>query len=217
MFYRPTRPSHTTFFLVASFLLVSLLVLLGTTGSWDDELLRWVEGHRTAALTNLMLVATLLGNGIIEVPFAIGAAILLAVRGQASVAKRYVFAAACGELVYVVLKPAFHRQRPSIIPRLGDAGWYSYPSGHAMLAPVIWSFGLLLLAATTKRKAARIALAALAVLLPPAIAASRVYLGVHYPSDVLAGLLLGSGWALWWWPASFDDSIPDTSASASIR
>ena len=218
MSFRPTRPSRTTLSLVASFVLVSLLVLLGTTNVWDDELLHWVEAHRTGSLTNAMLFVTLLGNGAIEIPFALGAATLLWVRGHAPIAKRYVFAAACCELVYVILKPSFHRERPSIIPRLGDAGWYSYPSGHAMLAPVMWSLGLLLLAATTTRKAARIPLAALAVLLPPAIAASRVYLGVHYPSDVLAGLLLGSGWALWWWPVSLDaESSPDTSSPASIR
>lgn len=218
MFYRPVRPPRTSLFLAASFVLVSLLVLLGTTSTWDDELLRWVERHRTDGLTQAMLFATVLGNGIVEVPFAIGAAVLLAVRGHAAVAKRYVFAAACCELVYVILKPSFHRERPAIIPRLGDAGWFSYPSGHAMLAPVIWSLGLLLLAAVTTRKAARIILAACAVLLPIAIAASRVYLGVHYPSDVLAGLVLGSGWALWWWPLSLDaESIPDTSSVASIR
>src|SRR5690606_34300685 len=88
--------------------------------------------------------------------------------------------------------------RPDIIEKLGSAGWHAYPSGHSMLAMVIYGLALTLLAATT-RGAVRIALLLSAVLIPLAVAASRVVLGVHYPSDVLAGLTLGAALLFWWW------------------
>jgi undecaprenyl-diphosphatase len=109
-----------------------------------------------------------------------------------------IFAALSAEVLYLLLKPIFQRERPRIIERLAEAGWYSYPSGHAMLAPVIYGFGLILLAQSVRDRRIRAALVTLALTLPPLIAISRVYLGVHYPSDVVAALFLGNAWMLLW-------------------
>ena len=68
-----------------------------------------------------------------------------------------------------------------------------------MLAPIIWSAGLVLLLPLVRKRAVRNVLIALAIVLPIAIAKSRVYLGVHYATDVVGGLALGLCWVLCWW------------------
>ncbi len=83
-----------------------------------------------------------------------------------------------------------------------------------MLAPIVYSVALLLLLRVVRDPAARFGLVALAVLIPLTIALSRVYLGVHYPSDVTAALVLGSGWGLLWFGTDASSNC-DTSASAA--
>jgi undecaprenyl-diphosphatase len=188
------------------FVLISVLVVSGLTLPCDEALLRAVGAVRTPELTNLMLAFTLAGDGAIEVPMGLGIALLLYRLGHGGWAKRYVLAGLAGELLYLLLKASFQRPRPDIITRLGEAGWYSYPSGHSMMAPVIWTFGFLLLARAVERRLAKSILTAIALIAPVAIGASRLYLGVHYPSDVLAGFSVGIAWALWWWPRASDAS-----------
>ena len=93
-------------------------------------------------------------------------------------------------------KTWFDRPRPEIIPRLAQAGGMSFPSGHAVTAASIYLTLALLAARHYRRPAARATLFALAGLLIFIVAFSRVYLGVHYPTDVLSGALLGASWAL---------------------
>jgi undecaprenyl-diphosphatase len=184
----------------------------------DVAILHWTDGHRAPWLTDVMLFFTFIGNGLIEVPLALLAAYTLWRIGRPRCAKRFVFAALSAEVVYAILKPAFQRDRPRIIERLGDAGWYSYPSGHAMLAPVIYGFGLILLAQSVRDRTTRALLVGLAVTIPPLIAISRVYLGVHYPSDVVGALFLGNAWVLLWSEvAPLVRNDDDTSSLASTR
>ena len=212
------RPSRIALILLGCFALISLLVAAGVTLPWDEAVLRVVGGWRQPALTDLMLAFTFAGNGNIEVPMALGIGLMRWRLGKADLAKRYLLVALSAEVLYVVLKASFHRPRPSIIPRLGDAGWYSYPSGHSMMGPVIWTLGLLLLARAVPNRIARATLASIGILVPLGIAASRVYLGVHYPSDVVGALLIGSAWVVWWWPSSVDNvSIVSTSSARAIR
>ena len=84
---------------------------------------------------------------------------------------------------------------------MSGAGWYSFPSGHSTLAPLVFGLGVLIWSAPWPRRA-RVALLAAAALLCLLIGFSRVYLGMHWPTDAGGGLLLGTGWAalwVWWW------------------
>lgn len=201
----------------ALFAVVALLVTLGVTQPYDDALLRTIGTWRTESRTSLMLAFTLAGDGVFEVPMGLGIALLLWRLGAKTAATRYLQIGVGGEVFYLLLKWAFHRPRPSIIPRLGEAGWYSFPSGHSMMAPVIWTLGFLLLARLATNRVTSVALATVGLVAPFAIGASRLYLGVHYPSDVLAALFIGGAWVLWWWPSTFSASTASTSAAPAIR
>lgn len=103
-----------------------------------------------------------------------------------------------GELIGTLLKLAFDRPRPEI-PHAARVFTASFPSGHALLSAVTFlTLGALLTRVTADRRV-KAYFIALAVFLTIVIGVSRVYLGVHYPSDVLAGWCLGAAWALLCW------------------
>jgi undecaprenyl-diphosphatase len=182
------------------FTIISVLVMTGVSTGWDVGVLQSIASLRTPALNTMMQGVTVLGNWRAEVSLLFLVAALLWWRGRGSTAWRFLVLALSCELLYLLAKVLFHRTRPTEVARLVRAGWYSYPSGHAMLAPVIWGFGLVLLSQLVDSRAIRIALRTVGIAVPLAIAFSRVYLGVHYATDVLAGLSLGTCWVWIWRP-----------------
>lgn len=100
-----------------------------------------------------------------------------------------------GSLVNTLLKAVFGRPRPEIVPHLTEAGGASFPSGHSFNSASTYIALALAFAALSPRAGVRHTLIAGAVLLSLAIAWSRVWLGVHWPSDVMAGWLGGAAWA----------------------
>jgi len=92
-----------------------------------------------------------------------------------------------------VVKEAVARARPALPQPVAHASGYSFPSGHALGAAALYS-SLAVVGAGALRRRWRPALVALAVVVPLAVATTRVLLGVHFPSDVIAGLVLG--WAI---------------------
>lgn len=87
------------------------------------------------------------------------------------------------------------RPRPEIVPHLMEAGGNSFPSGHSFNAAVVYISIALAFAAISRRPSLRATVIAAAVAISMVIAWSRVWLGVHWPSDVIAGWLGGAGWA----------------------
>lgn len=104
-----------------------------------------------------------------------------------------------GLLLSSGLKAIVSRPRPDVVPHLSIVYSSSFPSGHSMLSAVVYLTLGSLLAATTQQTVLRIYVLAVAVLLSVIVGVSRVYLGVHYPTDVLAGWVAGLGWALLCW------------------
>ena len=101
-----------------------------------------------------------------------------------------------GWLVNSGVKALVGRPRPDIVPHLTEAGGASFPSGHSFNSAVVYLAIALAFAAMSPRQPVRLTIIAAAAILSMAIAFSRVWLGVHFPSDVVAGWLGGVGWAL---------------------
>ncbi|MFO0797522.1 MAG: phosphatase PAP2 family protein [Gemmataceae bacterium] len=125
------------------------------------------------------------------------------VAGRHHPAALLVFAAtAGGALLSLGLKEFFSRPRPQLVPHLSYSLTSSFPSGHSMLAAVTYLTLGSLLARLVRSGWAKLYFAAVAAVLAGLVGASRVYLGVHYPTDVLAGWSAGLAWAVGCWLAA---------------
>src|SRR4029077_20675124 len=93
-----------------------------------------------------------------------------------------------GMLLTNVLKGYFDRDRPTVVPHLADTLFKSYPSGHSMMSSVVYLTLAVLLARAMERRRVKVYCVAVALLLSLMVGASRVYLGVHYPTDVICRL-----------------------------
>jgi len=131
--------------------------------------------------------------------------VVLAVTGFLLLQARYrtafaIFAsAASGGLLSEALKSVFMRARPSIVPHLRDVFSSSFPSGHAMQSAIVYlTLGTMLMRIATGRLT-KIYCFGMALLMTFLVGVSRIYLGVHYPTDVLAGWIVGLMWASICW------------------
>ncbi|HWE37995.1 MAG TPA: phosphatase PAP2 family protein [Isosphaeraceae bacterium] len=104
-----------------------------------------------------------------------------------------------GQLLGSALKVLFSRPRPDVVPHLSTASFSSFPSGHSMSAAAVYLTLGLLLARLTDRPSLRAFYLGLAAFVTVLVGLTRLYLGVHYPTDVLAGWAAGSAWATACW------------------
>jgi undecaprenyl-diphosphatase len=104
-----------------------------------------------------------------------------------------------GMLLSTFLKDSFDRPRPELVPHIVVATSGSFPSGHAMLSAVTYLTLAGLLMRIQPGRAAKSYVLGTAILLTVMIGASRIYLGVHWPTDVVAGWCVGAAWALLCW------------------
>jgi undecaprenyl-diphosphatase len=190
-----TRALRFSFALALGFLLVAGLVQGGLTAGLDAAGLEAAAALRRPILTTLWLGATFLGSGTVLFPLSGVFAALLWRRGPRW-SEYYLLAALAGWALSSSLKALFARPRPRVVPHLDGAGWWSFPSGHAMESTVVLGLGVLLLTETMTSRAAIRWIRGLGIAVIAAIGLSRVYLGVHYPSDVLGGWLAGGAWVV---------------------
>ena len=129
-------------------------------------------------------------------------AVLLALRRHYLTALATMLAALTGGGAVTLLKHLIARPRPTVVEHWASVHDLSFPSGHSASSAVCYLTLAALATQVVRSRVRRRAIIAAAVLLVGAIGCSRVYLGVHWPSDVLAGWSLGTGWALGWWLAT---------------
>jgi membrane-associated phospholipid phosphatase len=158
-----------------------------------------LAAERRSWLTFVMKALSVTGSGLVEFPFAIALLVGLIVRQRKKQAQWYAGAVLSGWALYALAKILVQRPRPHVTARLiHGAGWYSYPSGHSMLAPLVFGLGIIVWTAPWTSARLRRSAIALAALLAIAVGVSRVYVGAHYPTDVIGGLLLGTAWSGAW-------------------
>jgi undecaprenyl-diphosphatase len=145
-------------------------------------------------LTKLFGTITWLGSELFLIPFGALVVWRLAAAGRRQAAVLLVLAAAGGELLDQILKLAFHRGRPASFFGYPLPDSYSFPSGHAMISACFFGVLAAVLTARMESRGLRVSIWTAAALLALLIGMSRIYLGVHYPSDVAAGYCAAILW-----------------------
>jgi membrane-associated phospholipid phosphatase len=156
---------------------------------WDEPITRWLYDLRTPTMNSVVRKISFLGSNKVVFPVA-GIAALLAAKRCPRLAVAIVVIALCRPVAEFVIKDLVSRARPEESERLVRGVGYSFPSGHPLATASSWGLLPLVFALYTRRRAvwwaATIGVWVLALL----IAMSRVWLGVHYTSDVVAALVL---------------------------
>lgn len=180
--------------LLAGFVAVSIAVTAGWTVSLDQAVVMSVAGHRTDLLNSLAVNLTALGSAPVVTLIAMLATLYALAAGR----QRIVLALLWTPLSFLlddVLKLLFQHPRPTeAIIAIPDS--YSFPSGHAVAASALYITLALIAGDGERRQRPRRILVWSGVIVAVLVAWSRVYLGVHYLSDVVGGLLLGGAGAV---------------------
>jgi undecaprenyl-diphosphatase len=189
----------SSFAILCLALFIKLTFLVTSNGivqSFDEKILKWVETLRTPFLNSMMLDVTALGGLALTVVLGLLASIIFLLARDPAAAIHLILTASGGFLISLWSKNLILRPRPSLIPQLIRASGFSYPSGHSITSACIYLTMAILACRHFKQIKTRIVLLALAGAMIALISFSRIYLGVHYPSDTMSGALIGLAWAL---------------------
>jgi undecaprenyl-diphosphatase len=170
-------------------------VRAGSTQGFDDAVLHWMSAHQTKFLQTAMLEITSLGTGTVVGMIVFIAGMFLWLNQHKHSAILLIAATLGGMMLDNLLKIGFNRPRPQIFKWGTYAVSSSFPSGHAMSSVIVYGTVAYLAARLQQNVASRILTLSFAAAMIVLICTSRVYLGVHYPSDVLAGVIIGLAWA----------------------
>jgi len=182
-------------FAVAMFTGVVLDMIDNNTGfaRADKSVASWGSRNGTTTTAHVMKWVTQLGSTTVIIVALLITACVDYFRRRSREVFAFVAAIGIGELVLNnLLKLIVHRERPSVL-RLVVVHGYSFPSGHTVAASACW-MGIALVFGRDKSRLVRASLAAIAALIAVSVAASRALLGVHWLTDVIAGLAIGWGW-----------------------
>jgi undecaprenyl-diphosphatase len=211
---QPSAPLPTSRLIVgvaivstALFVALTALVVARQTDVLDRNLILSLRASASPWLTTALLAVTFT-SGRLAIPAFIIFALALYRRGGLHAAGYYAGACATAQALDAIIKHAVGRVRPhNVSPRLTAAGGFGYPSADAMLAVVIFGLGTLMLCWTIRSRATRGAALGVAALFIALASVARVYLGAHWPTDVLGGVLAGIACAAVW-TVAFVRGIP---------
>jgi undecaprenyl-diphosphatase len=191
---------------VLGFATLSDLVIEGGTQHFDERILRALRHSDDPSraigprwLQSAAVDITALGGGWVQGLVVLAIVGFLWLQGMHRTAV-FVFAASVGGwLLNSGLKELFQRPRPEVVPHLREVLTLSFPSGHAATSAAVYLTLGALLMRISERRITKIYCMVVAMLVTGLVGSTRVYLGVHYPTDVLAGWLVGLSWALLCW------------------
>lgn len=173
------------------FIALQVADMLSTGGTipFDEKIRHWVYDHRSPLASAIFIPVTYMGNWQ---TITILAAILLAIPAtRRKIGLPFALISLSSTVIYKLVKGFFQRPRPELEVRLIPQGGYSFPSGHSMNCIVCFGILIYLIRRYCPNQKVCNILTALLVLLIIGIGTSRVYVGVHFPTDVLGGWSLG--------------------------
>jgi undecaprenyl-diphosphatase len=170
-------------------------VMEGETQAFDERVLRWMEAHQVPLLEQLMVEVTMLGTWIVVLTVVGVSGLFLYLSKHKYSALLLIVATTGGIVLNSVLKFGFDRPRPQVFEWGTHVSSSSFPSGHSMSSVVVFGTVAYLAARLQKSRWARWLTLFVFGIIIASIAFSRLYLGVHYPSDVAGGMIVGLAWA----------------------
>lgn len=148
---------------------------------WFQEMMRDITGLGGVAVMTLITLSVL-GFLIIKNKYHVAVYVAVSVTS--------------GAMLSTILKAVFDRPRPDLVPHLSHVQLPSFPSGHSMIAAIVYLTLGVMLAKIEPDKSGKIFIVMVALILTVLVGISRVYMGVHWPTDVIAGWIAGFVWAL---------------------
>lgn len=137
-----------------------------------------------------------LGSGVVAALITTIVAAYLLLANRIRYALTIIVVAVGTGIVMNVLKPLFERERPTIVTHIDPPGGLSFPSGHSMISAALYLTLAMMISRSLEHRRLRVFAVGTGAFLALLIGFSRVYLGVHYPTDVIAGWTVGAAWAL---------------------
>nr|WP_294898445.1 phosphatase PAP2 family protein [uncultured Pedobacter sp.] len=197
-------PEFSTIIIAFVIMVLAIICFYGLTEELSDDKLKFYDdlvigqivSFRTPINTEIMKSMTFIGNLIgyaLIIPIL---TIFFIIRKTWRLSLEITLVLLLSSGLNIVLKNIIERQRPPEIGRLVFAQFYSFPSGHAMSAMVFYGFIIYLSIILVKKNWLKYGITLVCVFMTLLIGVSRIYLGVHYPSDILAGYIGGLAWLM---------------------
>jgi membrane-associated phospholipid phosphatase len=220
----PALPHHRRIAIITATASVFALLAVSVAGDgWvvhaDRDIALWLRTHSSQPLVDASRVLTYLGSTLVLAPLAVVAAAVAWRARRRDDCLLLLRAVAGAELLFWSLKAIVQRPRPVLPDPIATATSFSFPSGHVTMATAVWGALALVIARRAPDRRIGVAAFAVASLLVVTVAFTRMYLGVHFLSDVVAGVLLGAGWlavvltwddrTTWWRPAAACADVAD--------
>ena len=178
----------------STFIYIATAMSNGSIDPFDTTVIAFVQGLETPWLTTVLTFFTWLGSGYVVVPMALILAAILYYGLRASPQAWLLLIVIAGTPLFnTLLKHYFKRERPEI-HRILDTHGFSFPSGHAMISFSLYAIIAFIAWGFIKTAAGRVMLLLFTAFMILAISISRIYLGVHYPSDIVGGFTVSALW-----------------------
>jgi membrane-associated phospholipid phosphatase len=177
--------------LAGGLLLTKVILSIGAVAHTDDHVVAWLAGQRSHSLTEASLVGSIVAGGVV-IPTVIGiVAVALAWVRRWRVAGFLIAAIVIEAATYRVATLFVHRQRPPVVRLENLQANASYPSGHTAAAIAVYCGLALLVTSRFRSRSVLVVCWTLALGIPPFVGMARMYRGMHHPTDVIAGALIG--------------------------
>jgi undecaprenyl-diphosphatase len=161
----------------------------------DRRILLAASRLRRAWITPIALDISALGSEVALGLFTFIAVLILLMKRRMRHAAQLLIVSIGAGAATTVLKATLARARPDVVPHIAQVSGFAYPSGHSLGSAAVFTMAAIIMAEHLPRRIHKVVLGVVTTCLILLVCASRIYLGVHYPSDVAAGLVAGCAWS----------------------